>query len=394
MSLLYGPTDPSQPGTHLLAIGVGNYPHLLGGTGQLSQKPRGLKQLKSPPQSLTAVLDWFLANLLSPGSSGFVNSAAPLASIEALASAATPFTINAPAGVLNVDAATRQNIQEAFEAWLQRLKSHPDNIGVFYFCGHGMMVSDHYLLAEDFGCSNALPWAQAFDISTTIRAVEREVSGTVFYFIDACREIARDVAMTLGADPSALLYADLTKKVIRRSVTAIYATGEGELAFAPQGGQVSRFTSALLFALSGYCGIKSPGVSTWNVDGESVAAAVRQLLEFEGRYSAGKATAGNQVSEQSIHGSSVPLLRLAKVPNVKVCLDLLPSHRRALYELYLESSKGNRVAQTRLDRVFEIDVPRGFYEVGAHDPAGALLPVVYAEEELTPPVYTLTFQVQ
>lgn len=143
-----------------------------------------------------------------------------------------------------------------------RLKHHPDNIGVFYFCGHGVMASDHYLLAEDFGRSNAQPWAQAFDISTTIRAIEREVPGAVFYFIDACREIARDVAMTLGADPNALQFADLSKKVIRKSATVIYATGEGELAFAPKGGQVSRFTSALLCAMSGYCGIKSPGAVT------------------------------------------------------------------------------------------------------------------------------------
>jgi hypothetical protein len=324
MTLLHSDNAASKPGTHLLAIGVGSYPYLLGGTGKLTNKPLGLKQLQSPPLSLRAVLDWFLV----PGPGGLVNSAAPLASVEALASAATPFAINTPVGRLTVDPATRENIQEAFEAWLQRLKGHPDNIGVFYFCGHGMMVSDHYLLAEDFGRSNARPWAQAFDISTTIRAVEREVAGSVFYFIDACREIARDVAMTLGADPNALLFADLTKKVVRRSVTAIYATGEGELAFAPQGGQVSRFTSALLCALSGYCGIKSPGMPTWNVDGESIAAAVRQLLEFEGSDSSGKATVSKQVSEQSIHGTSVPLLRLTTVPNVKVWLDLLPSPGR------------------------------------------------------------------
>lgn len=392
MTLLYGPADPSQPGTHLLAIGVGSYPYLLGGAGKLTNKPLGLKQLQSPLLSLRGVLEWFLASARVPGPCGFVNPAVPLASVEALVSAATPFTFNVPAGVLTIDAATRQNIQDAFEAWLQRLRSHSDNIGVFYFCGHGMMVSDHYLLAEDFGRSNAQPWAQAFDISTTIRAVEREVPGSVFYFIDACREIARDVAMTLGANPNALLYADLTKRVVRQSVTAIYATGEGELAFAPQGGQVSRFTTALLCALSGYCGIKSPGMPTWNVDGESIAAAVRQLLEFDGGDLSGKATAGKQVSEQSIHGNSVPLLRLTTAPNVKVCLDLIPSQRRALYELYLKSARGNRVAQTRLDKVFQVDVPRGVYEVGAHDPAGALLPVVHADEELTPPVYTLTLQ--
>lgn len=392
MTLLHDTSIAGQSGTHVLAIGVGNYPHLLGGSKTLANKPLGLKQLQSPPVSVKAVLDWFLAPLLAPGAAGFVNASVPLTSVEALASAVAPFPIDTPTGVKAIDQATRQNVQDAFEAWLDRTKSHPDNVGVFYFCGHGLMASDHYLLAEDFGRSRAQPWAQAFDISTTIRAVEREVPGAVYYFIDACREIARDVAMTLGADPNALLFVDLAKKVVRKSVTAIYATGEGELAFAPQGGQVSRFTSALLCAMSGYCGIKAPGAATWNVDGESISTATRQLLEYDALETTGRAGTGKQVSEQSVQGSSMPLLRLAKAPKVKVWLDLTPSQRRAMYELYLQSVKGDRVAQTRLDQVFKIEVSRGFYDVGAHDPAGALPAVLHPEEELVPPMYTLTLQ--
>lgn len=394
MTLLHDASQPGQPGTHVLAIGVGSYPHLLGGSGMLANKPLGLKQLQSPPVSVKAIVDWFLAPAVAPGTVGFSNAAAPLASVEVLASATAPVVIDAPAGPVAVAAASRQNIQDAFEDWLDRTKSHPDNIGVFYFCGHGFMASDHYLLAEDFGRSKTQPWAQAFDISNTIRAVEREVPGTVFYFIDACREIARDVAMSLGAQPNALLFVDLAKKVVRKSVTAIYATGEGELAFAPQGGQVSRFTSALLCAMSGFSGIKASGSATWNVDGEGIATAVRQLLEYDALEGAGKAGTGKQVSEQSVQGSSVPLLRLASTPKVKVWLDLTPTHRRALYELYLLSAKGGRVCQTLVDQVFRIEVPRGFYEVGAQDPSGTLPAVLHAEEDLVPPIYALTMHSQ
>jgi hypothetical protein len=380
--------NAGQPGTHVLAIGVGCYPHLLGGTKALADRPLGLRQLQSPPVSLEAVLDWFLRPSFVPGSVGFANPSAPLASVEAVVSTDAPLALESHAVTPAMDAATRENIQGAFEAWLARLKSHEDNVGVFYFCGHGIMVADHYLLAEDFGRSNAQPWSHAFDISNTIRAIEREVSGAVFFFIDSCREIARDVAMTLGADPNALLAVDLAKNVARKSVTAIYATGEGELAFAPQGGQVSRFTSALLCALSGYCGIKRPGTATWNVDGEGLATAVRQLLEFEARDHA----SARQVSEQSVHGMSVPLLQLVATPKVKVELDLLPGNLRTLYELYLQSITGPRFVQPFLNQVFQVEVPRGFYEVGAHDPAGALPAVIHAEEELYPPIYTLTMQ--
>lgn len=390
MTLLYDAQVAGQAGTHVLAVGVGNYPHLLGGSKKLANKPLGLKQLSSPPVSVKAFVDWFLAPVLAPGVVGFVNASAPLASVEALASSTAAVAIGTPAGAMALDPATQDNIQSAFESWLDRLRSHADNVGVFYFCGHGFMASEHYLLAEDFGRSNAQPWSQAFDISTTIRAVEREVPN-VYYFIDACREIARDVAMTLGADPNALQAVDLNKKVIRRSVTAIYATGEGELAFAPPG-EVSRFTQALLCAMSGYAGIKAPGAATWNVDGESIAGAVRKLLEYDELETTGKPGSGKQVSEQSVQGSSVPLLRLAAAPKVKVRLDLTPAQRRALYEIYLLSAKGDRVMQTKLDQVFKIEVARGFYEVGAQDPAGALAPVQLAGEELEPPSYTLTLE--
>jgi Caspase domain len=393
VTLLHDSGMPAQAGTHVLAIGVGSYPHLLGGApGQLANKPLGLKQLQSPPVSVKAFLDWFLAPVLAVGAPGFSNASAPLASVEALASSTAGTTINTPTGAQALCSATRQEIQHAFDAWLARLKAHPDNVGVFYFCGHGVMVSEHYLLAEDFGRNNNRPWENAFDITTTIRAIEREVPGAVYLFIDACREISRDVAMTLGAKGDELATVDLNKRVVRKSLTAIYATGEGELAFAPPGGEVSRFTSALLCAMTGYCGIMPPAGPTWNVDGETIAAAVRQLLEFDTLINKGNPGMGKQVSEQTVQGSSVPLLRLASAPKVKVWLDLTPSQRRALYELYLVSERGYRVAQSLVDQVFQIEVPRGFYEVGAQDPTGALPAVIYQQEELVPPTYPLILQ--
>ena len=385
MTLLLDTAAEGQPGTHVLAIGVGSYPHLLGGDKKLAKDPIGLGQLDSPPVSLKAFLDWMLA---PPGNAaGFSNHAAPLASVEAVCSSKAAVTVDTPAlGQVPLEAATRDNIQVAFEAWLDRMRSHPDNVGVFYFCGHGVMVADQHLLAEDFG-RTAQPWTHAFNISLTIRAVEREVSGAVFFFIDSCRNVPRGLALTLGADPQALIGADLKKNVSCQHVTAIYATGEGQLAFAPTGGKVSRFTSALLCAMSGYCGIKNPGEQTWNVDGDNVASAIRTLLQHN------EPSKDKQVSDQSIQGPLIPLLRIGVPPKVMVRLDLAPKERRSLYELYL--AKGaNRVAQTRVDQVFKVDLPRGVYEVGALDPQGALPLVRHEDEDLVPPMYMLTLKSQ
>jgi len=110
--------------------------------------------------------------------------------------------------------------------------------------------------------------------------VEREVKGTLYFFVDACREISRDVALTLGANPYALKAVDLNKPMVSTSVSLIEATGEGKLAFAVEG-RVSRFTEALITALSGYCGVKAAGSQTWDIDGETIASAIRKLLETQ-----------------------------------------------------------------------------------------------------------------
>lgn len=386
MTLLFDSGQGAAPSTHVLAIGIGQYPHLLGGIQQLADKPMGLKQLDSPPVSVKALLDWFIAPSKILGSVGFSNGYAPLGTIHALASAPQPVCIETPNGPVLLDRATKDNIEYAFAAWLNAVRSNDKNIGVFYFCGHGLMVSDHYLLAEDFGHNSLQPWSKAFDISSTIRAIEREVNGTLYFFLDACREISRDLALSVGANPMALMEADLTKRVTRKSSVCISSTGEGELAFAPLGGQVSRFSNALIRALSGFSGIKTAGQSEWEVDGETLATAIRIILEHEWDKKQGQSRL--QVCEQRINGSSVPLLRLSTPPKVAIKVNYLPETRRTLYELYVESAK-IKVAQTKEDKYLEGDVPMGIYTVGAIDLDGVHQPDIREYEDLRPPRYNL-----
>jgi Caspase domain len=387
MTLLYEKALPQGSGTHVLAIGVGHYAHLIDGAGPLAANPLGLAQLTSPPISAKAFIDWCLAPVLGGSGVGLTNPNSPLLSLEALVSSDTPLIVSTPGGVISIEAATRNNIQTAFESWLARLKENDANIGVFYFCGHGVMVADHYLLAEDFGRSAAQPWERAFDVSNTVRAVEREVKGALYFFIDACREISRSVALTLGANPTALQAVDLTKPVARLSTSVIEATGEGKLAFAVEG-RVSRFTEALMTSLSGYCGTKSAGSPTWDVDGETIAASVRKLLE-----NGNKTSNRRQVSAQAISGESVPLLKTSAAPKVKVELDLLPLDMRAIAKLYLQPSKGSVLEHDGAKGVFQTEVPRGFYGVGAKPNGGnAFVEVFLDDQEIFPPLFGLIMQ--
>lgn len=382
MTTVFDAGRGNQPCTHVLCIGVGRYRHLPGGDGHLAANPLGLKQLASPPVSVKAVADWFLAPLVRQ-LEGFSNPLAPLGTLRCVASADETPSIQSPQGSIQIDAATKANINGGFASWLADLKSNPANVGVFYFCGHGLMVSDQYLLAEDFG-DGFQPWENAFDISSTMRAVEREVKGALFFFIDACRQVSRELSLSAGANPLALMPPDLSRPVLRSSLTRISATGEGQLAFAPPGGKVSRFTGALLRALSGYAGIRMAGQECWDVDGETLASATRKLLEQD----TAQGGVSTQYSEQTIHGRSVPLVRLTAPPKVAIRINYLPVDKRQLYELYARSS-GLHVKQTREDRVFEAVVPMGIYAVGAVDPDGGLPPDERREEDIRPPLYDI-----
>src|ERR1700730_14586770 len=121
MTTVYERNSPVGPGVHVLAIGVGRYPYLIGGSGRLTNNPLGLAQLSSPPVSVKAVIDWFLASLVAPGTAGFANPVTALSSVEALASSDAPVSVASAGGVVQLEPATKQNIQDAFERWLARL---------------------------------------------------------------------------------------------------------------------------------------------------------------------------------------------------------------------------------------------------------------------------------
>jgi hypothetical protein len=128
MSLVYPSSDPgaSTPQAHALLIGVGKYPHLIGGTGPLAINHFNMGQLPSPPASAQAMANW----LIDKRTTTHLNLNVPLGTVELLLS---PTTYTDPAGMVHiVDDATFANISTAFQSWLTRCNRNPDNIGIFY----------------------------------------------------------------------------------------------------------------------------------------------------------------------------------------------------------------------------------------------------------------------
>jgi len=368
-------------GLHVLVIAVGNYPHLTGGDEDLVEEPMGLSQLSSPPVSAALFLKWLLGREKNPKApTGYRNPQVPLASIEVVAS---PASIDMPeASGTSVDLADMNGIDKCFERWRLRCMENPENICVFYFCGHGMMKVNHYLLAADFG-SVGNPWRHAFDITNTVSALKREIAAPIYFFIDACRQIPRELALKIGADALPLRTADLSKSVVSVSRLVLNAAGEGKKAFARQG-EASRFTTALVQALSGYAGRKRPGCHEWEVTAEHIAHSVRGLLEVGHK-------AGEPIQEvaQDISGHSVFHID-DKQTKVMVALDLKPNAARAAHRIFLERSSGYAMEADGIKCPWKTEVPRGFYNIGAKPQNSNAIVVLYEDEDLEPPCYEHT----
>jgi len=302
--------DPTCPGTHVLIVGVGAYPALIGGdTKLLLENPLGLKQLSSPPVSAKALADWFTKGSHKRGDSdAFHNPKAPLASVEMLLSPGQSY--KGRDGVeLHIEDATRANIARCFSRWKECSAENPANISVFYFCGHGVMGDNDYLLPSDFGVVNREnPWVDAIDITQTARAMRRLAGGPLYFFIDACRQATGD-ALSPGATPPALAYVDFKKPVKGFARLMLWATGEGQQAFGAAG-KVSRFTKALLESLSGYLAQKSSDGKHWIITGSLLSRSVSEILEQE---NAALKPEKHQYVEQQLIGS-LPFQFLSRDP--------------------------------------------------------------------------------
>jgi tetratricopeptide (TPR) repeat protein len=283
--------DTASPGTHVLIIGVGGYPHLLGGDPEgLTDDPMGLAQLTSPPVSANAVAGWFLGQRSDPKAKhGFNNPKAPLASIEMLVSPSwvleerqQPHKFRLADGAeIKIDRATRERIRSCYAIWHERVKANPSNVGVLYFCGHGVTGLNDYVLPEDFGKDRKNPWHDGIDIATTARAARRSIAGALYFFIDACRETKQDALMP-GAQAQPLEYVNFKKPVQCFARVMLWATGEGRPAHGPEG-KPSRFASALIHALSGFCGESSPDGPAWAISGAVLADQVDSILKEENK---------------------------------------------------------------------------------------------------------------
>jgi Caspase domain len=240
------------PATHALVIGVGSYPHLLGGSGPQCADNEGLGQLKSPTASATLFANWLIEE--------FANASKPLASLAMLISDennvphGTARFINPRTAVqYDLECAKIDNVQVAVNDWKDRANSNPENMTIFYFCGHGIaQAADAALLVEDYGAINDNALDGAIDFRRFHLGMMRCAAAYQCYFIDACRASSDVLIENLGNAGRILVQSakNARRNLPNRQAPVFYASLGGASAYA-RPGKPSVFTDALVRSFGG-----------------------------------------------------------------------------------------------------------------------------------------------
>jgi hypothetical protein len=306
----------TEPGTHALVIGVGQYPHLLGGDAP-GQATDGLRQLSSPPISARAMADWLLREYRCPGKE--------LASLALLTSEpdTQPFVDPRTGAAHPVPTADIDTIVDAVKDWRQRGDTSTDNRLIFYFCGHGTSEGpDMALLARDFNLDDLNPLKQALDFRQLVNGLQKNCRATQqIFFVDACRA-GSDVLISqrgggVFAGEVPLLGGLRPIELPRCEAMTYYSTLAGDLSHArPE--SVSLFTEAVLRALRGAGGDDPTAV--WRVSTSRLHQAVDHFMKepvFSGAVAGVQVPAVNAMPVFDVH-------ELSGLPVVPVYVSCVP----------------------------------------------------------------------
>lgn len=258
------------PSLHAFIIGVAHYPHLPGGGGSQARNPLQLTQVTTPQYTAAAVAEWFARS--------YHNPQVPLGSIELLISPAKNSPRTATQKVPVTEPATMAQIKKSFKAWKARAQGHRDNIAIFYFCGHGVLKVNHFLLPSDFGDPvepNA--WENCIDFDAMRVGMRSCEAQTQLFFVDACRETPPDLLTEIPKGQQ-LISSDESDDV--RAFAVYNAAAEKHQAFGPADGP-TYFSQAVLAALR--IGAEGRGGHSYVVDTFSLGNAIGKVMKAYAR---------------------------------------------------------------------------------------------------------------
>ncbi|GGM86452.1 caspase family protein [Dactylosporangium sucinum] len=260
--------DGAGPRLHAFVVGVSRYPYIAKGLGEAEARRLlgDLAPITVPRPSAVAVAEWLLH--ADQGT-----TEAPVGTLEVLISAEEAVTLDSA----KIDTATFVNFREAFVRWRKHCSTDEANIALFYFCGHGWKPGEQLLLLEDLGEDPDRLLANSVDLAAMRAAMYTCGARTQVYFIDACREIPRDL-LTLRSSPTPLMDASkLTGALPHVDAPVFFSTADGQSAFG-DGGMATPYTDALIAALGGRAARR--GLTGWTVTTGSLASDLQRIIEW------------------------------------------------------------------------------------------------------------------
>ena len=174
--------DVGGAGTHVLLIGIGDYPYLVDGKEENLAVADGMEQLDSPPLSVLALAEWFLEH--------FDNPDRPLASLATVVSAKKPWRYpgaRATAPPHSVPRGTISEVKKAAVAWALRANSNRGNQAIFFFCGHGIFSGNSVLMCRDYARTKLTKFDGTINLDGFLAAMSTQQPDNQLFLIDACR---------------------------------------------------------------------------------------------------------------------------------------------------------------------------------------------------------------
>ena len=358
----------TEPGTHALLIGVGDYPHLKDGSAaKLFKHHMNMGQLSSPPRSVAALARWF-----ADPAQGFHNPDRPLRSMQALCSATPALQWPAAHGAaVVIDRAPMAAVMQAVNDWKDRASRNSQNLAVFYFCGHGLSFGEvqNTLLLEDFGANTNKPTANAIAFDELRLGLMRRCEARYqCHFIDACRTPPTgDYTDEYGDSDvgDAIVAGGLSRKLREKIAPVYFATGLASAAYG-LAGQPSLFTQGLLRSFLGSA--SRDGDEHWEVRVPAVAEGINKCVEslaFQTQ---------PQYCQPRDTGVEFVLHRLRTEPEVVVKVfmrdqALLPTSVLA----YTHEQTDVRVERGPLDAPWWVPLPTGKYRFEAVSAAAVVI---------------------
>jgi Caspase domain len=351
LTTVYEDTGPG-PRMHAFVVGVGHYPYRdrTGGDDMMSEFINSLDPVSTAPASARAIADWLIeARRADP--------VTPLGSVELLLSWPGADYRSQP-----IEAADTGAFEAAFTRWYSRCDEDPDNVALFYFCGHGCDLGDQLLLLADFGHSRLNPFPRAVNLRRLHLGMRRCRARVQCFLVDACRTVPAELlplGEVVGWSPLAQVL-DVRPHGHTRDAPIVFATAIGQPAYgAPD--QPTRFAGAVIDVLSGL-GASQHGMGPWRVGTDRLALAIRDVLEWTGRV--------DEDQEVSLGGEPTGrgvLRTLSAPPEVPFEVGCDPVAALASADLTLIGDAAAEVLRRAAEPGIWCDkVPAGAYSLQAH----------------------------